>query len=192
MDTTTAAMAAKNKLETHKPQEEQQPEAPISLVSSMPIVQKTGAQEVQPAAQHPDKPKLAGKMAHAQNTKTEVAKKQAKATHVDAAILEALKTLRLDIGASLAQVKKAHRDLVRRMHPDTKGGSIEAFVKVQTAYEILTGKRSPEKTLEVFFALAITNDSVDIYQLIAMIFELMTLIFIQSLPFIIFFFTIGH
>ena len=91
-------------------------------------------------------------MAHAENAKTEVAE-QTKAAPADSAILEALRTLKLEIGAPLAQVKKAHRDLVRRMHPDTKGGSIEAFVKVQTAYEILTGKRSPEKTLEVVFAI---------------------------------------
>ena len=49
--------------------------------------------------------------------------------------------LGLNKGASIEEVKKAHRTLVRKHHPD-KGGNPEEFKKIQEAYEILS---DPEK-----------------------------------------------
>lgn len=45
--------------------------------------------------------------------------------------------LGLDRNASEADIKKAHRKLVREHHPD-KGGDAEKFKKVQEAYEVLS------------------------------------------------------
>ena len=100
------------------------------------ILMATDTNEQQKTAQHPAEAKV-------------VRAQKNISMHVDATIVEALQTLGLEAGASLTEVKKAHRELARRLHPDAKGGSIDAFVKVQTAYELLTGKRSPDKTLKV-------------------------------------------
>jgi molecular chaperone DnaJ len=50
--------------------------------------------------------------------------------------------LGLDRGATVDDIRRAHRKLVREHHPD-KGGDAEKFKKVQEAYEILSdpGKR---------------------------------------------------
>ena len=49
---------------------------------------------------------------------------------------EALKVLGLDANASLADIKQAHRKLVKQHHPDL-GGSAEAFRRVNEAYQSL-------------------------------------------------------
>ena len=48
----------------------------------------------------------------------------------------ALKVLGLDANASLAEIKQAHRKLVKQHHPDL-GGSAEAFRRVNEAYQSL-------------------------------------------------------
>ena len=48
----------------------------------------------------------------------------------------ALKVLGLDANASLAEIKQAHRKLVKKHHPDL-GGSAEAFRRVNEAYQSL-------------------------------------------------------
>jgi len=48
----------------------------------------------------------------------------------------ALKVLGLDANASLAEIKQAHRKLVKQHHPDL-GGSAEAFRRVNEAYQAL-------------------------------------------------------
>ena len=48
----------------------------------------------------------------------------------------ALKVLGLDADASLAEIKQAHRKLVKQHHPDL-GGSAEAFRRVNEAYQSL-------------------------------------------------------
>ena len=48
----------------------------------------------------------------------------------------ALKLLGLEANASLAEIKQAHRKLVKRHHPDL-GGSAEAFRRVNEAYQAL-------------------------------------------------------
>jgi curved DNA-binding protein CbpA len=44
--------------------------------------------------------------------------------------------LGLDANASLAEIKQAHRKLVKQHHPDL-GGSAEAFRRVNEAYQSL-------------------------------------------------------
>ena len=50
--------------------------------------------------------------------------------------LAALRVLGLDANASLAEIKQAHRKLVKQHHPDV-GGSAEAFRLVNEAYQSL-------------------------------------------------------
>ena len=50
----------------------------------------------------------------------------------------ALEVLGLRLGASQEAIKQAHRDLVKRHHPDM-GGSAEAFRRVNEAYQLLVG-----------------------------------------------------
>jgi DnaJ family protein C protein 7 len=52
---------------------------------------------------------------------------------------EALITLGLSSNATKDEIKTAHRHLALKHHPD-KGGVLEDFLKVQAAYETLTGK----------------------------------------------------
>ena len=52
----------------------------------------------------------------------------------------AFATLRLDVGASEAEVKAAFKTLARAHHPDKTGGSSEAFVAIQRAYELAMDK----------------------------------------------------
>ena len=55
---------------------------------------------------------------------------------------EAQAVLGVAKGASEVEVKQAYRRLVVIVHPD-RGGSNEAFIRVNDAYEILSGARSP-------------------------------------------------
>jgi hypothetical protein len=48
----------------------------------------------------------------------------------------ALRVLGLDANASVAEIKQAHRKLVKQHHPDL-GGSAEAFRRVNEAYQSL-------------------------------------------------------
>ena len=47
------------------------------------------------------------------------------------------RALGLPPGASLADVKRAYRLLVKRNHPDAGEGSLERFLEIQAAYEAL-------------------------------------------------------
>lgn len=51
---------------------------------------------------------------------------------------EAYRALGLDTTATAEEVKRAYRSKVKEVHPDTKGGSEEAFKRVNQAYETLT------------------------------------------------------
>ena len=48
----------------------------------------------------------------------------------------AYETLELELGASLQEIKQAHRRLVKQHHPDL-GGSAEAFCQINEAYQLL-------------------------------------------------------
>ena len=50
--------------------------------------------------------------------------------------MAALRVLGLDASASLAEIKQAHRKLVKKHHPDL-GGSAESFRRVNEAYQSL-------------------------------------------------------
>jgi len=52
-------------------------------------------------------------------------------------------TLGIQPGASKEDIKKAHRALAMKHHPD-RGGDEEKFKEVTEAYEILIGKRQPQ------------------------------------------------
>jgi DnaJ-class molecular chaperone len=54
-------------------------------------------------------------------------------------------TLEISKGASEEEIKKAHRRLVKKYHPDKEGGDEERFKAVQKAYEVLS---DPEKRKE--------------------------------------------
>lgn len=47
--------------------------------------------------------------------------------------------LGVDIDASKSEIKKAYREKVLETHPDKTGGSSQEFIKIQEAYECLTG-----------------------------------------------------
>ena len=51
---------------------------------------------------------------------------------------EAYRTLGLDPGADDEAVKRAYRERVKEVHPDTDTGNEEAFKKVNRAYELLS------------------------------------------------------
>lgn len=51
---------------------------------------------------------------------------------------EAYRTLGLDPGADREAVKRAYRQRVKEVHPDTDTGDEEAFKKVNKAYELLS------------------------------------------------------
>jgi DnaJ-domain-containing protein 1 len=51
---------------------------------------------------------------------------------------EAFRTLGLSVDADEDAVKRAYREKVKEVHPDTDGGDEEAFKKVNRAYERLT------------------------------------------------------
>ena len=48
----------------------------------------------------------------------------------------ALAVLGLPVGATQEAIKQAHRNLVKRHHPDM-GGSADAFRRVNEAYQVL-------------------------------------------------------
>lgn len=50
---------------------------------------------------------------------------------------DAYRVLGLSPGASPEKIRKAHRNLAARYHPDTGNGNLEMFTKIQTAYEML-------------------------------------------------------
>jgi len=54
------------------------------------------------------------------------------------------KILGLEPGANKSEIKKAYREQALKHHPDT-GGSEEIFKFVTMAYEILSGKRKPNR-----------------------------------------------
>lgn len=51
---------------------------------------------------------------------------------------QAYRTLGLDPGADETTVKRAYREMVKEVHPDTEGGDEQAFKEVTAAYERLT------------------------------------------------------
>lgn len=51
---------------------------------------------------------------------------------------EAYKRLDLDPDADQGTIKRAYREKVKEVHPDTDGGSEREFKRVQSAYEMLT------------------------------------------------------
>jgi curved DNA-binding protein CbpA len=59
--------------------------------------------------------------------------------------------LGLGKNATEAEIKKAHRALVRQVHPDKENGDREAFEKVQNAYQTLS---NPAKRAEYDASLA--------------------------------------
>lgn len=72
----------------------------------------------------------------------------------DDELLKAYKTLGLSRGATLAQVKSAHRKLAARFHPDrfaikktstSAATEIEAFMKIQNAYELIIKNNNANK-----------------------------------------------
>ncbi|MCR5724865.1 MAG: J domain-containing protein [Treponema sp.] len=56
---------------------------------------------------------------------------------VDEGRLSALKELELSPDASAEEIKKAHRTLASRYHPDNAGGDSARFMRIQDAYEYL-------------------------------------------------------
>ena len=56
-------------------------------------------------------------------------------------IASAFRVLRLDVGASAAEVKSAYKTLARAHHPDETGGDADAFLRrIQEAYEKILAK----------------------------------------------------
>ena len=55
-------------------------------------------------------------------------------------IASAFRVLRLDVGASAAEVKSAYKTLARAHHPDKTGGDADAFRRIQEAYEKILAK----------------------------------------------------
>ncbi|MBS7261258.1 MAG: J domain-containing protein [Treponema sp.] len=53
---------------------------------------------------------------------------------------DAYRILGLEPGASQEKIRKAHRRLAARYHPDRNAetGNLDMFLKIQTAYELLT------------------------------------------------------
>jgi DnaJ-domain-containing protein 1 len=49
-------------------------------------------------------------------------------------------TLGVSESASFEEIKKAHRQMVMKHHPDRNSGESEMFKKIQAAYEILEEK----------------------------------------------------
>ena len=52
------------------------------------------------------------------------------------------KTLELEEGASLNDIKKSYRSLARKYHPDKTGGDHVKFLEIHSAYEILSNDKS--------------------------------------------------
>lgn len=50
---------------------------------------------------------------------------------------DAYRILGLEPGAPAEKVRRAHRKLAARFHPDNGSGNLEMFMKIQTAYEML-------------------------------------------------------
>ena len=60
-------------------------------------------------------------------------------------IASAFRVLRLDVGASAAEVKSAYKTLARAHHPDKTGGDADAFRRIQEAYEKLLAKHERDR-----------------------------------------------
>ena len=68
-------------------------------------------------------------------------------------IHRALKTLNLQEGCTLDEIKKSYRELSRKWHPDKfrelqeKNEAEKKFMKIQQSYEILTKKSEKQEEL---------------------------------------------
>lgn len=60
-------------------------------------------------------------------------------------IEECYQTLGVSIGASQDEIHKAHKKKVFETHPDKNNGNDKEFLRVQEAYEILSGKQKPQR-----------------------------------------------
>jgi WD40 repeat protein/curved DNA-binding protein CbpA len=60
-------------------------------------------------------------------------------------IASAFRVLRLDVGASAAEVKSAYKTLARAHHPDKTGGDADAFREIQEAYEKILAKHERDR-----------------------------------------------
>lgn len=60
-------------------------------------------------------------------------------------IASAFRVLRLDVGASAAEVKSAYKTLARAHHPDKTGGDADAFRRIQEAYEKILAKHERDR-----------------------------------------------
>jgi hypothetical protein len=60
--------------------------------------------------------------------------------------IEPYGVLGLPRGSSLPAVRQAHRQLVRRLHPDAPAPAPERFRQVQAAYEALGGRGGRHET----------------------------------------------
>jgi hypothetical protein len=58
----------------------------------------------------------------------------------DGALAEARRVLDVEPGADEAAVRRAYRERVKEVHPDTDGGSVAAFIRVREAYERLRAR----------------------------------------------------
>lgn len=61
---------------------------------------------------------------------------------------EALRILGLESNATLADAKKAYRDLVKVIHPDkdSSPGAKQRFILVQDAYEVITNQQMRDQS----------------------------------------------
>jgi curved DNA-binding protein len=55
------------------------------------------------------------------------------------------KTLNISFGASDEEIKKSYKQLAKKYHPDSDGGSEEKFKEIQEAYEVLKDKIKRDK-----------------------------------------------
>lgn len=55
------------------------------------------------------------------------------------------KTLNISFGASDEEIKKSYKQLAKKHHPDSDGGSEEKFKEIQEAYEVLKDKAKKDK-----------------------------------------------
>ncbi len=54
-------------------------------------------------------------------------------------------TLNISFGANDEEIKKAYKQLAKKYHPDSEGGSEEKFKEIQEAYEVLKDKTKKDK-----------------------------------------------
>ena len=54
-------------------------------------------------------------------------------------------TLNISFGVSDEEIKKAYKQLAKKYHPDSEGGSEEKFKEIQEAYEVLKDKTKKDK-----------------------------------------------